>query len=341
MQTRRVTAPWKTWLSVTAYGIVTRLYGANTPPIAMRRRFERLAAVTRDSLKAKYPNVVFSDHQAGKLWIESVRAMPSPRRFVLYLHGGGYLFGSPAGYRDRARQLSYRCKAEVFVPDYRLAPEHPYPAALEDALAAWMHVSVLRPDGPIIVAGDSAGGGLALSLLAALRDRGETMPAGAFVFSPWTDLAGTGSSVTSNQGSDVWLSRRHIEVWGRHYAGKSNVADPGISPVHADPTGFPPLLMIVGDREVLFDDTLRVEAKARNAGVDVEVCVGRGMQHDFPLALPWLEESREAWEAVVAFLDRCAGSTATSQPNSAPYGNAREAGHFDQPSESLASGRER
>ena len=103
----------------------------------MRRRFERLAAVTRDSLKAKYPNVVFSDHQAGKLWIESVRAVPSPRRVVLYLHGGGYLFGSPASYRDRARRLSFRCNADVFVPDYRLAPEHPYPAAFEDVLAAW------------------------------------------------------------------------------------------------------------------------------------------------------------------------------------------------------------
>jgi acetyl esterase/lipase len=232
--------------------------------------------------------------------------MPSPRRVVLYLHGGGYLFGSPAGYRDRARRLSYRCKAEVFVPDYRLAPEHPYPAALEDALAAWAHVAALRPKAPIVVAGDSAGGGLALSLLAALRDRREALPAGAFVFSPWTDLAGTGASVTRNEGRDVWLSRRHIEQWGRHYAGKSDIADPGLSPMHADPTGFPPLLMIVGDQEVLFDDTLRVEAKARDAGVDVEVLVGRGMQHDFPLALPWLEESREAWGTVVAFLDRCA-----------------------------------
>jgi acetyl esterase/lipase len=308
MQTRRVTATWKTWLSVTAYGLVTRLYGASTPPVKMRRRFERLAAVTRESLKAKYPNVVFSDHQAGKLWIESVCAVPSPRRVVLYLHGGGYLFGSPAGYRDRARRLSYRCKAEVFVPDYRLAPEHPYPAALEDALAAWTHVAALRPDASIVVAGDSAGGGLALSFLAALRDRREALPAGAFVFSPWTDLAGTGASVTRNEGKDVWLSRRHIEQWGRHYAGKSDVADPGISPIYASLASLPPLLMIVGDQEVLFDDTLRVEARARDAGVNVEVLVGRGMQHDFPLALPWLEESREAWEAVVAFLDRCTNS---------------------------------
>jgi acetyl esterase/lipase len=223
---------------------------------------------------------------------------------VLYLHGGGYLFGSPATYRDRARRLAHRCDAEVFVPDYRLAPEHPYPAAREDALAAWTYVAALRPEAPIVVVGDSAGGGLTLSLLAALRDGHRRLPACAFAFSPWTDLGGTGASMTANDGKDVWLTRRHVAAWGRHYAGAADVADPAISPVHADPTGFPPLLLIVGDQEVLLDDSLRVEARARQAGVEVEVLVGRGMQHDFPLTLPWLEESREAWEVVAAFVER-------------------------------------
>jgi acetyl esterase/lipase len=298
-----VTPAWKRWLSVQAYGLVTRLYGANTPPLKMRRRFERLAAVTRSSLAARYPNIVFSDHHAGSLWIEGVCAVADPRVIILYLHGGGYLFGSPASYRDRIRKLSFRCNAEVFVPDYRLAPEHPYPAALEDALAAWRYVSALRK-GIIVVAGDSAGGGLALSLVAALRDSTSELPTAAFVFSPWTDLGASGASMTSNERTDVWLSRPHIAEWGRRYAGASNVADPGMSPLHADLRGFPPLLLIAGDQEVLLDDTLRVEAKARDAGVDVEVCIGRGMQHDFPLAMPWLEESREAWEIVLAFLGR-------------------------------------
>ncbi len=303
-QTKRATAAWKRWLAVKAYGLVTRLYGAKTPPHKMRRRFERLASVTRNALTARYPKIVFSDHHAGSLWIEGVRAVAEPRVVILYLHGGGYLFGSPAGYRDRVRKLSFQCSAEVFVPDYRLAPEHPYPAALEDALAACRYVTALRREMPIIVTGDSAGGGLALSLIAALRDAGDEMPAAAIVFSPWTDLAATGASMTSNERNDVWLSRRHITEWARHYAGTANVADAGISPLHADLRGFPPLLLIAGDHEVLLDDTLRVEANAREAGVDVEALIGRKMQHDFPLALPKLEESREAWEVVLAFLDR-------------------------------------
>jgi acetyl esterase/lipase len=261
--------------------------------------------------------VTFSDHRAGELWIEAIRTEPSPRRTVLYLHGGGYVFGSPAAYRDRARRLAFRCRAEVFVPDYRLAPEHPYPAALEDALAAWTHVASLRHETPIVAVGDSAGGGLTLSLLAALRDRGAALPACAFVFSPWTDLGGEGASMAGNEGRDVWMTRRHIAAWSRHYAGSSDVANPGISPVHADPAGFPPLLLIVGDQEVLLDDSLRVEARARQAGVHVEALVGRGMQHDFPLTLPWLEESREAWELAAAFVDRFASDGSGRAPRGA------------------------
>lgn len=312
MQTRRMTAAWKRWLSVAAYGLVTRtLYGADTTPEKARRRFEWFATVTRESMKAKYPDITFSDHQAGRTRIEALCAVPNPRRFVFYLHGGGYMVGSPASYRDRARVVSYRCKAEVFVPEYRLAPEHPYPAALDDALEAWAHVRALRPGVPWVIAGDSAGGGLALSLIAALRDRAQALPVAAFLLSPWTDLAVTGASVARNDGKDVWMSRRHLEAWSRHYVGQGDATNPGISPLHASFAGFPPLLMAVGGDEVLLDDTLRVGARARSAGVAVEVCVGRRMQHDFPITLPWLEESREAWEGIAAFLDR----TVTAAPH--------------------------
>lgn len=200
----------------------------------------------------------------------------------------------------------YRGDAEVFVPDYRLAPEHPHPATLDDALAAYQHVRALRPDLPLAIAGDSAGGGLTLALLVALRERGLPMPEAAFAFSPWTDLAGTGASLETRASTDVWLGRRHLEHWGRHYVGAADPRDPGISPLFAEMRDLPPLLLLVGDHEVLLDDTLRVAAKARDAGVDVELCIGRGMQHDWPLTLPWLDESREAWGRVGAFLDRVA-----------------------------------
>jgi acetyl esterase/lipase len=304
--TRRVTPAWKRRLSIMAYGLVTRLYGPDTQPATARRRFARLATVSRESIRAKYPNVVFSDHQAGRTPIEGLCAVSSPARVVLYLHGGGYIFGSPATYRDRVRAVSYRCRAEVFVPDYRLAPEDPFPAALEDALEAWAYVAALRPDVPLVIAGDSAGGGLTLAVIAALRDRGQVLPDAAVAISPWADLAITGESVATNHGKDVWMTRRHLESWRRHYVGNADPSHPGISPVNADFAGFPPLFMVVGDHEAILDDTLRVESRARSAGVDVDTCVGRGMQHGFPLTLPWLEESREAWEAVVAFLDRTA-----------------------------------
>src|SRR5512134_2460733 len=178
---------WTRWLSLRAYGLVTStLFRATTPPLRMRARFERFAGVSRAAMRRRHPKVVFETHSIGPLPMESVRAVESPRCAILHLHGGAYLMGSPRSYRNRAMRLSYRCDAEVFVPNYRLAPEHPYPAAFDDALAAWNVVKALRPNAPIFIAGDSAGGGLGLSLLVKLRDLGMAMPDGAFLLSPWT-----------------------------------------------------------------------------------------------------------------------------------------------------------
>jgi acetyl esterase/lipase len=164
------------WLSLRGYGLVTSaLFGAATPPRVMRRRFEFLGATPRSTLQRRYPKLKFGDHAVGRLAIESIRAVAAPARAILYLHGGGYFMGSPASYRRRAMRLGFRCGAEVFVPDYRLAPEHPYPAALDDALAAWRWLRRTVCDQPLHVVGDSAGGGLALALLLRLRDKGNTV----------------------------------------------------------------------------------------------------------------------------------------------------------------------
>jgi len=293
---------WKRWLSLRGYGLVTSsLFGATSSPVAMRSRFERLSRVPRERMRRKFPKLAFGDHAVDGLAIESVRAVESPARTILYLHGGAFFMGSPASYRNRAMRVSWRCNAEVFVPDYRLAPEHPYPAALEDALAAWKLVRALRPDAPIFVAGDSAGGGLGLSLLLKLRDLGLPMPRGAFLLSPWTDLAVTGASV--DRGKDLWFTRRHLETWAKYYVGRADARSPYLSPVFADYSGLPPLLIFAGENELLLDDALRVRDAAARAGTDARVHLGAGMQHDWPLTLPWLVESRRAWEEMRRFVE--------------------------------------
>ena len=269
----------------------------------MRARFERLSRVPRERMQRKFPKLAFGDHAVDGISIESVRAVESPARVILYLHGGAFFMGSPASYRNRAMRLSYRCGAEVFVPGYRLAPEHPYPAALDDALAAWKFVKALREDSRIFVAGDSAGGGLGLSLMVRLRDLGLGMPDGAFLLSPWTDLTTSGASVDGNHGKDLWFTRRHLETWAKYYAGAEDARSPYISPVFADLKGLPPLFLLAGENELLLDDALRIRDSAASAGVDARVLIGEGMQHDWPLTLPWLDESRHAWNEMRRFVE--------------------------------------
>ena len=299
-----IVSRWKRWLSLRGYGLVTStLFRARTPPLVMRARFERLSRVPRERMQARFPHLVFEDHTAGGVAIESVRAVESPARVILYLHGGAYVMGSPDSYRNRAMRMSYRCHAEVFVPAYRLAPEHPYPAAFDDALAAWNFVSALRNDVPIFVAGDSAGGGLSLSLLLRLRDLGRAMPAASFVLSPWTDLTASGPSVDANRGKDLWFTREHLERWARHYVGEADPRSPYLSPVFDGLAGLPPLLLLAGENELLLDDAVRVWKAATSAGTEARLLIGKGMQHDWPLTLPWLDESRLAWSAIRRFLE--------------------------------------
>jgi monoterpene epsilon-lactone hydrolase len=301
----------KRWLSLRGYGVVTStLFGATTPPLKMRARFERLSRVSRRKMQRKFPKIVFGDHAVGDVVIESVCALESPARVILYLHGGAFFMGSPASYRNRAMRLSYRCNAEVFVPDYRLAPEHPYPAAFDDALAAWKFLKGFRPNAPIFVAGDSAGGGLGLSLLVRLRDLGMAMPNGAFLLSPWTDLTVSGASVDGNRSKDLWFTRRHLEIWAGYYAAGADRRSPYVSPVFAEVSGLPPLLLLVGQDELLLDDALRVRDAAASARTDVRVHLGKGMQHDWPLTLPWLDESRLAWSAMRNFVEERAAANA-------------------------------
>lgn len=274
----------------------------------IRAQYERLSTVSREKMKARFSRIAFADHDLGGVPAESTCSVERPQRAVMHLHGGVYFFGSAASFRARANNLSYRCQATVWMPEYRLAPEHPFPAAFEDAKKAWRAFAAQNPDQPLILSGDSAGGGLALAVMMAMRDEGGPLPQRCFVISPWTDLTGSGASVETNQRKD-WFSRKHGDAWIPQILAGADAADPRISPLFGRFDALPPLLFVVGGDEVILDDTRRCVEKARAAGVAVEELVGQGMLHDYPLALPRLRESQRAWRAIADF---CAGTSATA-----------------------------
>ena len=189
---------------------------------------------------------------------------PRRGRALLYLHGGGYMAGSPRTHRTITTRLAHRLGVPIFALDYRLAPEHPYPAALDDALAAWRWLlkDGWRPD-RLWLAGDSAGGGLALALMLACRQQNLSLPAGAVLFSPWTDLTCSGAAVTENAERCAWFTAQHLHFAASLYANGHPSGDPMISPLQGDLSGLPPLLLHASDSELLRDDSLRLAAAAR------------------------------------------------------------------------------
>ena len=229
----------------------------------------------------------------------------NPTITILYLHGGGYVIGSNVGYREFGGRLARATGARVCLLNYRLAPESPFPAALDDAVATYRWLcSQGTPARQLIIAGDSAGGGLTLAALMALRAAGEPLPAGAVTFSPWTDLEGTGDSARAGAVDDPLVNGQAIAGMASMYAG-SDKRNPLASPLYGDFTGVPPLLIQVGTREVLLDDSRRTASKARDAGVAVEYFEGEGLIHVWPVLAANAPESATALEQVGAFVRRC------------------------------------
>jgi acetyl esterase/lipase len=236
---------------------------------------------------------------------------PAADRAILYLHGGGYVMGSVATHRSLIARLARATGIRCLALDYRLAPEHPFPAAIDDVRAAWrwLRGRGLAPE-QIAIAGDSAGGGLVLGSLVALRDAGEALPAAAVVLSPLADLELTGRSAHSGI-DDPMVSvdgtRVMVDAYLRGRGGvgagarAADARDPRASPIHADYTGFPPMLIEVGTREILLDDALRVAERARKAGVEVEIEVGEGLTHVWQLH-PHLPEAASSVERIAGFL---------------------------------------
>jgi monoterpene epsilon-lactone hydrolase len=243
---------------------------------------------------------------------------PARSRCILYFHGGGYVAMSARTHRAITSRLAAWSNARCFSLDYRLAPEHPFPAALDDALAAWHAlIAAGTPASRIVVAGDSAGGNLALALLIALRDAGEGPPAGGVVFSPWTDLAATGDSIVGNDLADPMFYGQWVVRMAQYYLrGGASATDPRVSPLYADPSGLPPLLIQVGADEVLRDDSTRFAAKAARAGVDVTSRIWPAVPHGWQIFAPVLPEARDALREASDFI-RARLDDQSSKPYSA------------------------
>lgn len=236
-------------------------------------------------------------------------SVPSSRQdiAILYLHGGGYLVGSNVGYREFGGRLARATRSRVCLLNYRLAPEHPFPGAVEDAVMAfqWL-LSEGHDPARVVIAGDSAGGGLTFAAMLALRDADRRLPACAVTFSPWVDLEGTGASMQPGAVDDPLVAGDTIGPMASAYAG-DDLTNPLASPLHGDLAGLPPVQVHVGSREVLLDDSRRISAKARDAGVTVELHEEDGLIHVWPVLIPAAPESAATLEAAARFIDAAIG----------------------------------
>ena len=274
----------------------------NAPVAEQRRVFENSARMIKPPRQIRAHPVI----AAGVLgeWIEPPDSRSAP--VILYLHGGGYMMGSPDTHRAMAARIAAASRARALVLDYRLAPEHPFPAALEDAVAAyrWLLEHGTPPE-RIILAGDSAGGGLALAALLALRDAGDPMPAAAVLISPLTDMEGTGESVRTRAKADPMLTCDDRVVFRHYLAAGNDPRSPFISPLYGNLAGLPPLLIHVGDDEILLSDSTRLAERACSAGTDVTLEVWPRMWHVWHFFAPYLPEANRAIRRIGDFVRGC------------------------------------
>lgn len=268
--------------------------------VAARARLAKLAARNRLPADVAIEPVAAGDVPAE--WI-SAPGLRVPGKTLLYLHGGGYTVGNPELYRIFTWRLAEAACCRVLAIDYRLAPEHPYPAAVDDAVASYRWLLEQGHEGrDLAVAGDSAGGNLLMVLLQRLREEGLPLPASAICYSPWTDLTGSGASVTLNARRDPMLPGHRLREAAELYAPGADHRDPLISPLFADFGGLPPLSIHVGSTEVLLDDSTRLADRARSAGVSVDLNIWPAQPHVFPVLARLLPEGRQALNMSGRFL---------------------------------------
>jgi acetyl esterase/lipase len=266
----------------------------------MRANMERGAEAT-----PLPPDVKFEPVSANGVSAEWAIA-PDARsdRVLVYLHGGGYTMGSLATHRAACGRISRLARLRVLNVAYRLAPEHPHPAAVEDAVAAvrWVYAQGIAPS-RVAIGGDSAGGGLTLATLIALRDAGAPLPAAGLCISPWTDLSASGESIRTKAAVDPMVTEGPLRQMAAAYLGGKDARTPLASPLFADLRGLPPLLVQVGEAEILLDDATRLASRARAAGVDVTLEVWEEMFHVWHAFAEILPEAQRACERIAAWLE--------------------------------------
>lgn len=284
----------------TAIAVIKQLIEkpASTPQ-EMRANFEELGKNTPIPADIKQEKV-----NAGGIpaeWISAPDA--SADRAVLYLHGGGYVIGSINTHRDLMARISRASGFRVLGIDYRLAPEHPFPAAVEDAVAAyrWLLAQGLQPS-RIAVAGDSAGGGLTVATLVAIRDAKLALPGASVCLSPWVDLEGIGESMTSKASVDPVVQKDGLVGMAAAYLAGKDPRTPLAAPLYADLKGLPPLLIQVGESETLLDDSNRLADRAKAAGVKVTLEPWKEMIHVWQMFAPFLPEGQEAIDGIGKYL---------------------------------------
>jgi len=275
-------------------GLVTLLRSRAVPPdydvTQARARFEKTAVFLGGAPDAKCEKV-----DAGGVPSEWVMAPGCDSgRAILYLHGGGYAIGSLNTHRRLAYDISAASTAKVLLIDYRLAPEHPFPAAVDDAAAAWRWLlqQGFAPN-RLAIAGDSAGGGLTIATLVNLRDKKLGLPACAVAISPWVDLEGLGTSITTRSAQDPMVQQDGLLWMAKMYLNGKDAKTPLAAPLHADLKGLPPTLVQVGTAETLLDDAIRIAEKMHAAGVDARLAIWPNQLHVFPLFAPILSEGRD------------------------------------------------
>ncbi len=269
------------------------------------KRYRTLLEVSAKAFKPD-KTVLFQPFRINEINVEWIISDDlSSNKTVLFLHGGGFVAGSINSHRDLCSRIAKASSARALIINYRLAPEHPYPAGLEDALTAykWLLNKKLSSS-QVSLVGDSAGGGLTLALLLKIKDTGLPMPGNAVFFSPWVDLENKNKSIKEKEDVDPMLDKRMLDQTAKLYSNKQDIKTPFISPINADLTGLCPILIHVGKNEVLLDDSLLLSKKAQKASVKTTIEVFDNMFHVFQYFARYLPIARSSIEQAGLFIQQ-------------------------------------